>query len=195
MRDLPWPDRCEFGVKFGRDSKSVGLKMPVKLCRLRVMNSKSIMVLACLLLQACSTVDTAKSAVSSGASVVARGLSPTDIPQVLRDAQKQPYAPAGDGSCAAILSQIAALDGALGPDLDAPVSANNPGMIERGEGVGGNFVTDTLRNSAEGAIPYGGWLRKLSGADQSAKNAQAAITAGAVRRGFLKGMKQSQSCR
>lgn len=122
------------------------------------------------------------------------GLSAPDIPAVLLEAQKQPYALPVDGSCNAIAAQVQALDAALGPDLDVPASASNPGLIERGAGDGGNLVTDTIRSSAEGAIPYGGWMRKLSGADKAARNAQAAITAGAIRRGFLKGLKTARAC-
>jgi len=44
----------------------------------------------------------------------------------------------------------------------------------------------------ESLIPYRSWVRKLSGAERASKAVAAAISAGMVRRGFLKGMLQSQ---
>jgi len=46
----------------------------------------------------------------------------------------------------------------------------------------------------EGAIPFRGWLRKLSGAERHSKQAQTAVLAGKVRRGYLRGIMASNSC-
>lgn len=78
----------------------------------------------------------------------------------------------------------------LGPDLDAPATAGNPGLLDRGE----DAATGALQRTAEGVIPFRGWVRKLSGAERYARHVSAAITAGGVRRGFLRGMASAKAC-
>ena len=82
----------------------------------------------------------------------------------------------------------------LGPDLDAPASASNPGLNERGSNAVGTAAVDALRRTAEGVVPYRGWVRKLSGAERYSKQVAAAIAAGTVRRAFLKGLRASTEC-
>ena len=82
-----------------------------------------------------------------------------DIPPVLSAAQKAPYAAPADKSCAALAADVQTLDAALGADLDTPATGANPSLIERG-------AADALRNTAEGVIPFRGWVRKLSGAER-----------------------------
>jgi len=113
-----------------------------------------------------------------------------DIPEVLRAALAAPYAAPADGSCAGLASAIRALDEVLGPDLDAPPSAGNPGLLDRGE----DAATGALQRTAEGVIPFRGWVRKLSGAERYARQVSAAITAGGVRRGFLRGLAVAKPC-
>jgi len=43
-------------------------------------------------------------------------------------------------------------------------------------------------------IPFRGWIRKLTGAERYSKRVAAAITAGAVRRAFLKGVRVMKNC-
>jgi hypothetical protein len=82
----------------------------------------------------------------------------------------------------------------LGPDLDAPVSEANKGLVERGiEGAGG-AAAGALQRTAEGVVPFRGWVRKLTGAERYSKRVAAAIAAGTVRRGFLKGLAAAQKC-
>lgn len=113
-----------------------------------------------------------------------------DIPEVLKAAAAAPYGPPADASCAGLASAIAALDEVLGPDLDAPHSAANPGLLDRGE----DAATGALQRTAEGVIPFRGWVRKLSGAERYARHVSAAITAGGVRRGFLRGLASAKAC-
>ena len=122
------------------------------------------------------------------------GLGKVDVPAALQAAKLQPYAVPGDGQCAALLTEVRALDEVLGPDLDTPASAEHPGLIERGATEGGNVIADAVKGSTEGLIPYRGWIRKLSGAEQSSRNLSAAIAAGGIRRGFLKGLRLAKSC-
>ena len=55
-----------------------------------------------------------------------------DIPDVLKAAAAAPYATPADASCAGIAAHIRALDEVLGPDLDAPATGGNAGLLERG---------------------------------------------------------------
>ena len=113
-----------------------------------------------------------------------------DIPDVLKAAAAAPYAPPADGSCPGLAGGIRALDEVLGPDLDAPHTAGNPGLLDRGE----DAATGALQRTAEGVIPFRGWVRKLSGAERYARQVSAAITAGGVRRGYLRGLAAAKAC-
>lgn len=113
-----------------------------------------------------------------------------EIPAALLAAQKQPYAVPADPGCTALLAEVRALDEVLGPDLDTPATAANPGLIERG----GTAAVGAVRNAAEGVVPFRGWVRKLSGAERYANNVAAAIAAGTVRRAFLKGIGSARAC-
>ncbi|KQW46413.1 MULTISPECIES: hypothetical protein [unclassified Roseateles] len=113
-----------------------------------------------------------------------------DIPDVLKAALAAPYAPPADTSCPALAAGIQALDEVLGPDLDAPPSRGSSGLLERGE----DAATGALQRTAEGVVPFRGWVRKLSGAERYARQVSAAITAGGVRRGFLRGVSVAKAC-
>jgi hypothetical protein len=110
-----------------------------------------------------------------------------DIPPVLAAAQKAPYAAPADKSCGALAADVQALDAALGADLDTPATGSNPSLIERG-------AADALRNTAEGVIPFRGWVRKLTGAERYSREVAAAIAAGTIRRAYLKGIAQAGGC-
>jgi hypothetical protein len=113
-----------------------------------------------------------------------------EIPAALVAAQKQPYALPADAGCVGLLAEVRALDEVLGPDLDTPATASNPGLIDRG----GQAAVGAMRNAAEGVVPFRGWVRKLSGAERYANNVAAAIAAGTVRRAFLKGIGSARAC-
>jgi hypothetical protein len=57
---------------------------------------------------------------------------------------------------------------------------------------------ESLSGAAAGmaaeTIPFRGWVRKLTGAEQHDRLVQAAIAAGAVRRGYLKGLGEARGC-
>jgi hypothetical protein len=110
-----------------------------------------------------------------------------DVPPVLAAAQKAPYAAPADKSCGALAADVQALDAALGADLDTPATGSNPSLIERG-------AADALRNTAEGVIPFRGWVRKLTGAERYSREVAAAIAAGTIRRAYLKGIAQAGGC-
>lgn len=108
-------------------------------------------------------------------------------PEVLIHAVEAPYALPGDGTCSALLNEIAALDAVLGPDLDAPnrpraqSSTDFSGLVS--SAIGGVF-----------GLPYRSIVRRLTGADSRARAVRDAIFAGMVRRAFLKGVARADDC-
>lgn len=113
-----------------------------------------------------------------------------DIPPVLLEASEAPYALPRPLNCGVLAGEIALLDDALGPDLDAPESAE-PGLLTRGRGA----AVDLVRGAAQGVLPFRSWIRKLSGAERYDRTVRAAIDAGGVRRAYLKGLGVMRSCR
>lgn len=112
------------------------------------------------------------------------------IPDTLVQAQQAPYRMPADASCPALAADIRALDAVLGADLDTPATDANPSLVERG----GDAVTGAAKRAVGGAIPFRGWVRKLSGAERYSRQVAAAIAAGTVRRAFLKGIAQARAC-
>ncbi|MCT2558206.1 hypothetical protein N0B51_04360 [Tsuneonella sp. YG55] len=110
-------------------------------------------------------------------------LAKDEIPSVLLAAQADPYASTGVRTCKDIAAAIAPLDAALGPDMDVVAGENDrisPGSVAKS--VVASF------------IPFRGILRELTGAAEHQRDFQAAIYAGAVRRGYLKGLGQQKGC-
>jgi hypothetical protein len=118
----------------------------------------------------------------------------TPIPETLAAAQKNPYAEPTDDSCTGLAQDIAALNRVLGADLDTPPSAGNPGLLERGSDLATHAVISAVRDSTTSILPFRGWIRRLTGAEKHARAVIAAISAGAVRRAYLKGLGQAQGC-
>lgn len=120
----------------------------------------------------------------------------TKIPQVLLDSLSNPYAPPKPMTCAEIKAQIAPLDEALGPDLDAPkVKGEEQGLIAKGRDVAEDQAMRMAVGAAQDLIPFRGWVRRLSGAEQHDKLVRAAIVAGGIRRGYLKGLGLAKGCK
>ena len=110
-------------------------------------------------------------------------LSKDEIPAVLITAATDPYSSDGLDRCPAIQAAIADLDAALGPDMDV---AN--GETDR-------LSTGRMAKSVVASfIPFRGILREITGAAGQERALQSAIYAGAVRRGFLKGLGQQKGC-
>ncbi len=115
------------------------------------------------------------------------------IPSVLQAAAKAPYTLPPHRTCVDIASEVGALDGALGADLDTPATAADPGLLERGGAVE-DATNGAIRSAGESVIPFRGWVRKLDGAERHSKQVAAAIAAGSVRRAYLKGVGQTLGC-
>ena len=153
-----------------------------------------VWLVVALTLSACATKD--EKAVTDAATAPLSDLNivRADIPAVLVEAQKQPYAVPEDQSCDSLGATIKELDGALGADLDQTATAANPSLIERGTDQAKNSAIGTLRTTTESVVPFRGWVRKLSGAERYSNKVAASITAGTIRRAFLKGLRVSKAC-
>ncbi len=158
------------------------------------MRRAPLMMLPLLLLAACSSNSPDKAAHAAATPFNDLNLLNAPIPAALVAAQKGPYALAPAADCAALAAEITALDEVLGPDLDAPPSQGQRGLLERGVDAGSDAATGALQRTAEGVIPFRGWIRKLSGAERYSRQVAAAITAGGVRRAFLKGVRTARAC-
>ena len=113
----------------------------------------------------------------------------TKIPDVLVQALADPYARPASTTCPDLTAELKPLDDALGADLDVP-SVDQDDLLDKGRGT----VLGAVAGAASDVIPFRGWVRRLSGAEQHDRFIQAAITAGAVRRGYLKGLGESKGC-
>lgn len=124
----------------------------------------------------------------------------SEIPPALVAAQKAPYAEPAGHSCTAVLQELQALDTALGPDVDAAAKpAADPGLVEQAAGAVGDFAVGTVKNTVntvvDGVVPFRSWVRRLSGAERHSSAVAAAISAGTLRRAFLKGWAEGTGCR
>ena len=114
----------------------------------------------------------------------------TKIPEVLLKALADPYArPTRGWKCPALVSMIRPLDSVLGPDIDR-VPPGDENLLDRGRATALGAAADL----ASGAIPFRGWVRRLSGADSHDRLVLSAIVAGDVRRGYLKGLGEARGC-
>jgi len=122
------------------------------------------------------------------------GLVRTKIPPVLLAAIADPYARPTPATCDGITAEMIRLNVALGPDLDEPVSTEHPGVLTRGEGAAKTAALDAMRSEEQSNIPFDGFIRLLSGAARHDRLVMAAIQAGAIRRGYLKGLGEMRAC-
>jgi len=146
------------------------------------------------ILAACSTTDESKASAAVATPLNDLNLVNAPIPEVLVKAQHGPYVLPPDQECQTLASEIKALDEVLGPDLDAPPGESSRGLLERGVEAGSGAAVGAIQRTAEGVIPFRGWIRKLTGAERYSKRVAAAITAGGVRRAFLKGVRATKNC-
>lgn len=107
-----------------------------------------------------------------------------EIPQLLLDAQENPYTLARMSRCPQIAAAVGELDAVLGEDIDVAQSNGHRTSAGRvAQSVAGSF------------IPFRGVIREISGANAQDRKVQAAIYAGTARRAFLKGVGQQRGCR
>jgi hypothetical protein len=139
-----------------------------------------------------TTDQTTKSTVGDAASAPMHDLNVmrSKIPPVLLAALADPYGRPAPANCPSIIAKVRELTTALGDDLDVPDDDGDPTMRQKSAGLGRELV----RAGAESLIPLRGFVRKLSGAEQHDRLVQSALTAGNVRRGYLKGLGEARGC-
>jgi hypothetical protein len=105
------------------------------------------------------------------------------IPLVLLRARAAPYENPGFDSCSDIRQQIGDLDAVLGNDYDsAPPGERNLDAAKIAQRVLASL------------IPYRGVIRELSGAARHEWEFRESISAGLMRRAYLKGLGEAQDC-
>lgn len=110
-------------------------------------------------------------------------LAKDPIPALLLSAAAAPYASEGLDGCGELGGAIAELDALLGPDLDVADEDRDDISVGR------------IAKSAVGSfIPFRSIVREISGAADHQRQFEAAIVAGAIRRGYLKGVGQQMGC-
>jgi hypothetical protein len=116
----------------------------------------------------------------------------TKIPAALLEAFAEPYARPSDLGCRGLTAQVRALDEALGPDFDTKASREEARAISRQAAQ--KAALGVVAGTAQDLIPFRGWVRKLTGAERHDKLVSQSITAGQVRRAYLKGLGEARGC-
>jgi hypothetical protein len=110
-------------------------------------------------------------------------LSKDEIAQVLIEAAKNPYVHDSLATCNDIVREVARLDMALGADYDLA-----------GEEDTGIDAKSAAKSVVGSIMPFRGLVREITGAAGDKRKAEAAVRAGMVRRGYLKGLGQGRGC-
>ena len=168
-------------------------------------SASALLVASFACLSACGT--TSRHSVSHGAEKVRDGFGDAvsapledlnikrhEIPPVLLRAEANPYDMAHLERCEAIAGEVGALDDALGPDLDEPPAPEGPDEDTQRADKASQLTLEAVSGASRSLIPFHGWVRRLTGAERHSKEVQAAIQAGAQRRGYLKGFGMRMNC-
>lgn len=115
------------------------------------------------------------------------GASSKDVPPILQEAVKAPYAAPKVRLCKGLNSAIAELNDVLGPDFSVGAEANENKTGKIAEAVG-----KTIVNSI---IPFRGLVREISGAAPAERRLEAAVATGIARRGYLRGLATAKGCK
>jgi hypothetical protein len=160
----------------------------------RYLPCKFAAIAALVMLAGCASSTATRIGTAASVPLTDLNVAQEDIPAVLLTARENPYQLPASQHCVAISLEIRELDEVLGADLDAPVSPADPSLIRRASWLIQDQAVGALQRTAEGLIPFRGWVRKLSGAERHSKQVSACIAAGSVRRAFLKGFAASENC-
>jgi len=137
-----------------------------------------------------------RGSIAGAVSAPARDLNllRTKIPPVLLEALEDPYERPKPATCRELIALMRPLNEALGADIDEPPSPDGRDLIDKGRDSGSDIALGFVAGAAQDLIPMRGWVRKLTGAEQHDRLVRAAITAGGIRRGYLKGLGESRGC-
>jgi hypothetical protein len=111
------------------------------------------------------------------------------IPPVLLMALADPYAPPRPATCRAIVAEVERLSEALGGDFDEGDNPQSPSLTTRR-----GMVLTVAHGAAEMLLPFAGFVKTLTGAQKHDQLVVEVITAGSVRRGYLKGLGEAHGC-
>lgn len=121
-------------------------------------------------------------------------LKQIDIPDVLKRAVASPYAMDGLTRCEPIAAEVGRLDAALGRDLDEAPPPDKRTRVQKVRQAAGDAAVGAVEKETRSVLPFRGWVRKLSGAERRDKRVAAAVNAGKIRRGYLKGAGMQMNC-
>ncbi|MEO7026418.1 MAG: hypothetical protein ABI056_02590 [Caulobacteraceae bacterium] len=111
------------------------------------------------------------------------------IPPILLTALAEPYARPRFFNCRGIYFEVNQLQQALGGDFDEPDNPQNPSLTtQRG------IALTIVHGASELLLPFAGFVRTLSGAQKHDQLVVEVITAGSVRRAYLKGLGEAYGC-
>lgn len=129
------------------------------------------------------------SVVKKTADAVTSPLDGKEVPPKLQAILGDPYSLGGLKTCAALQAEVAALDEVLGPDVNE--KAETPSKAKKREEMAARVAS----SAAAEAIPFGGLIGEVTGANAERRRYATAIYAGTVRRGFLKGVGLERGCK
>lgn len=129
-----------------------------------------------------------ESTIKDTANSVTEPFDGKEAPPKLLEIQGDPYSLAGLGKCAAIIREVEELNAVLGPDVNEQVDKDRAKKREETAGR----VAGTV---AGGIIPFRGLIGEVTGANAERRRYAAAVYAGTVRRGFLKGVGLERGCK
>ena len=110
-----------------------------------------------------------------------------ELPEALVKASVNPYAHDGLTTCNAIVAEIAELDMVLGADFDIAIREEGGDGISINEGRIAKSIIGSF-------IPFRSLIREVTGANDRRDAFRLAVTAGMMRRGYLKGLGQGRGC-
>jgi hypothetical protein len=113
-------------------------------------------------------------------SVKKLDLASDAIPPILIQARKSPYALTNTGSCERIGQEMALLNAVLGEDYDTATARDRP--------------ADKAGETLASLIPFRGVFREISGASRHEWEFRESISAGLMRRAYLKGRGEQMGC-
>jgi hypothetical protein len=140
-------------------------------------------------LQTPDTAGQSSAGIAAAAPMHDMNLMSQKIPPLLMAVMADPYARPASMDCGALASQVNALNEALGDDFDAVVDEDNSKQARRAR-----TAREGLHAGSEALLPFSGFVRKLSGAEQHDKLVIDAIMSGDARRAYLKGLGEARGC-
>ena len=108
------------------------------------------------------------------------------IPPILTAAVADAYARPASLSCDVLIRDIQDLDFALGADFNEPNTPQSPSLTRNN----GHIALALVQSGARLLLPYSGLVSTVTGARRHDQQIIEAITAGSVRRGYLKGSRR-----